>query len=119
MKSNEISEDLFEKASPLIHCIRNPNLRQELHQQYQRFKEKKHLNTLDAYIEALEMRQESAQIQFNQIANQYRQFNRSIPFQFRPNLTIQQVIDQRFSNVTNRIDCIYKYKKRFLQIEHP
>lgn len=79
MHSNLRSQNFITKTSSLINCTRNPNLHQQLYQQYQLFKKKVESNTFDRYIESLEMRQEDNQTQFNQTMEQFWQIHRTLP----------------------------------------
>jgi hypothetical protein len=106
----------FLKTSPFIHTARNPSIHHELCQQYKKLKENMELKTMDSHIESLERQVEEYQFEFKQARQRFwwTLFN---PHQHRT--TIENALTQRFSNITNRLTCIEKYKKRFLQIPHP
>ena len=104
------SQDHLFKQTPLMNCTRNPNLRQELYEQYKIFQEKIHDNKLDTYIESLEMQQQSYENEFNSINREFQRIR-------TPMTLISIILEQRLSNITNQVACIHKYKKRFLQIQ--
>lgn len=117
MQLHSPSENFINRIPSLLNCTRNPNLHQELRQQYQTFTGKIESNTFDHYIESLEMRQEDIQLEFNQTMDRFWQHHQALPNQQRNLTPIRHAIDQRLSNITNRLTCIEKYKKRFLKIE--
>lgn len=106
-------------TSPLIHCTRHPNLRQELDQQYSQLQEKLDSHTLDAYLASLERQQEEDQLECFRLTERFWQLRHRMPNQLLSATTIRHAIDQRLSTITNRFTCIEKYKKRFIQMPQP
>lgn len=93
--------------SPLINCVRNPNLHQQLNAQYQIFIEKIQVKKFSHYIESLKIEQNEYQRQFKQILDDFWYIKKTTP--------INKVIDQRVANITDRLTCLHAYKKRLLQ----
>ena len=116
IQSNLPSQNFISRISSLLNCTRNPNVHQELRQQYQTFMEKIESNTFDRYIESLEMRQEDYQLEYNQTKDRFWQIHRKLPNQHHNQMAIHNALDQRLSNITNRLTCIEKYQRRCLQI---
>ena len=93
--------------SPLIKCVRNPNLQQQLNDQVKIFMEKTKIKQFNPYIESLKREQQEYENRFNQILDDFWYIKKTTP--------IRETIEQRVTNIFERLACIHAYKKRLLQ----
>lgn len=118
MKSIDLSHYYQLENSPLIHCLHNPNLQQELNQLSQIFIEKNTKSILfDQSILSLQIQQQNYQVQFNQLTDTFWHINKTIPNQHHLTSTTYHSIQQYLSNITDRFNCIEKYKIQLLQLQ--
>ena len=104
---NAQSADFF-KTSPFLNCTRNPDVHQELYQQYKTLKENSERKTMDRFLESLAMQQEDIQSKINQTADRLWHRRQILPHQPQNIRTIRHAVEQRLSNITNRLTCIEK-----------
>lgn len=101
--------------TPLINCLRNPNIQQELREQFQCFAEKITQNTFDEHMKTLNKRQLNYQKQINQTIEQFWNIDKSLHVRHQVNTFARKAIDYRLSNIHERFICIYDHKIRILQ----
>ncbi|CAF1265428.1 unnamed protein product [Adineta steineri] len=103
--------------SPLINTIRNPSLRQQLYVQYKTLMEQIKNRMLNVYLESIEQQMHDYQMKLNKEMDKFWEINKTLPQSQQLTSIMQNLIDQRLSNITSRMTCIHKYKTELFDIK--
>lgn len=89
----------------MIESIENPTVRQELYQQYKEVAEQSRTTLFNIYLKSAEEQREDYKKKYeDQVKQMFCNKNEKLP------ITMLQLIDQRCQKISERIQCIYKFK---------
>ena len=73
-------------------------------------------NTFHTYTDSLEMRREHCHSELHQVTKSFWQEHTPFALQQPNPTTMENIMTEIFAHITNRLDCIAKYKRHLLHI---
>lgn len=104
-------------TSPLIECLRMPNIQRDLYQLHHQTHKQSRNNRLADYIRILEQQKNDFKNEFNRVADEMFERNKEAPFYQLLTSSVQDAMDQRLWNIVARQNCIYGCKTRLLELQ--
>ncbi|CAF1389602.1 unnamed protein product [Adineta steineri] len=103
--------------SPLINSIRDTKVREQVYKQYKNTAEQARIKMMTIYMECAEGQKQQCQTQYDIEMKEAYKIQRDLPSDQQLTKLMWNLIEQRLTNISARIECIYKFKTRLFHLQ--
>ena len=108
----------FDESLPPLESIRDPRLREALHEEYKSVSGQARSTMTEMYLKCAEKQQQQCQLDFDAAMVDTLDRQQTLPFDEKLTPTMCKLLEKRLANVGARLKCEYQFKIELFRLSH-
>ncbi len=108
----------FDESLPSLDSIRDPRLRETLHEEYKNVSGQARSTMTAMYLKCAEKQKQQCQLDFNAAMADTLDRQQQLPFDEKLTAYMYELLQKRLANVGARLECEYKFKIELFRLSH-
>ena len=108
----------FDESLPSLDSIRDPRLRETLHEEYKNVSGQARSTMMAMYLKCTEKQKQQCQLDFDAAMADTLDRQQQLPFDEKLTPYMYELLQKRLANVGARLECEYKFKIELFRLSH-